>query len=83
MVGGGAHSANAVESSRETRGDSSLEIAIAIAVVIDTLEEFEGSWVRRVGRVQGFELLDSDVGVANNFTTLKGLRGGIVGRSGV
>jgi hypothetical protein len=82
MVGSRAHGANTVESSRKTR-DSSLEITIAVTGIVNTLEKFEDSRVRRTSRIQGVDLLDSDVSVTNDLTTLESLRCGIVGRSGI
>lgn len=82
MVGGGAHGADTVESGGET-GNGGFEVAITITIVIDALEEFEDSWVWRVGGVQRLDFLHGDVGVANDFPILERLRSGIVGNSGV
>lgn len=82
MVGGGAHGTDTVEPGGKT-GNGGFEVSITITIVIDALEEFEDSWVWRVGGVQGLDFLHGDVGVTNDFPVLERLRGGIVGNSGV
>lgn len=82
MVGRGGQSANTVESGSQAR-DSSLEVAVAITWVVDTLEKFKSSRVWGAGGVEGLNLLDSDVGVSDDFTTLERLGSRIVILRGV
>ena len=84
MVGRGSHSANAVVASGKPPSDSRREPAIAITCIVNSLEECELSGIERSRRVQGVaEILDSDVGVADDLTTLKLLGSRVVGVIGV
>ena len=84
MVRRGSHSANAVVASRKSPSNSRREPAFSITSVVDSLEEGELSGIERSGGVQGVaEILDSDVGVADDLAALELLRGGVVGVIGV
>lgn len=82
MVGRRGHSADTVESGSQAE-DSGLEVTVAVTWVVDTLEKFEGSWVWGAGGVEGLNLLDSDMGMSDDFTTLERLGSGIVILRGV
>ena len=80
MVGRGSHSADAVVASRKSSGNSCREPTVAITSIVDSLEEGKLSSIERSGGVQGVaEILDSDVGVAEDLATLELLWRGVVG----
>jgi hypothetical protein len=84
MVRGRVHRADAVEPRRETTGDHSLEETLAVPVIIDTLEEGECLRVgRRCGSQVAAEILDGDVTVTDDVTTLELLRSGVVRGQGI
>jgi hypothetical protein len=75
MVSGGSHAATAVATSSQAALDSGRKEALSIALVVDTFEEGE---FLRVRRIVAIDDLASDVGMANNIATLKGLGSGVV-----
>jgi hypothetical protein len=78
MVGSGSDGADAVVTRRETGIKRGSKKAVTITSVVDTLEESEGLCVGRIVGVVA-HVLDGDVGVADDFTTLKCLWSSIVG----
>lgn len=85
VVGGTGHGADTVVTSRETTSDSGAQASVAVASVIDTLEEGELRGIQRLVRGEGVtQVLDGDVGVANNVASVsKLLRSRVVGVVGV
>lgn len=80
MVSGRSHGADTVDTSRETTSNIGLQTTISVSGIVDTLEEGELRWVRRLLSVDVItERLDGDMGMTNDLTTLQRLRGGIVG----
>ncbi len=79
MVGGGVHCADAIEAGGETVSDVCGEKTLAVAVIIDTLEEVEDFRVRGAGGSESAaEILDSDVTVTDDLATLESLRSRVV-----
>lgn len=79
MVGGRVHGADTIETGRKTRSDRSLEKTLSVSVVVDTLEEGEGLRVRSLLGCQIIaEILDGNVAMADDFTTLEFLRSSVV-----
>jgi hypothetical protein len=79
MVGCRVHGADTVESSGETSSDSSFEEAIAVAIIVDTLEEVECLWVWAVGGSQVIaKILDGNVAMTNDVAALQVLWCGVV-----
>lgn len=79
MVGRPGHGADAVVASRQATGDRRGEGALAVAGVVDTLEEGE------LGRVEGrgggqrvAQVLDGDVGVSDDVAAAELLGRGVV-----
>ena len=67
MVGGGSHGAYSVVACRETTSNSGGEETLSVTGIVDALEEGELGGVEGGGWVQAAaEILDSDVGVADN-----------------
>lgn len=80
MVRSTVHSADAVNTSRETIGDGSLEETVTIAVVVDTLEEGKLLWVRRgLGGNVAAQILDSNVAMTNDVAVFQCLGCRIIG----
>jgi hypothetical protein len=79
MVGCRTEGAKSICTCRKTTSNDSLEIAVSITTVIDTLEELKHTGVGCLIGVQGIELLNRNMGVSNNFPALELLWGGIVG----
>ena len=70
MVGGCVHCADAIEAGGETVSDVCGEKTLAVAVIIDTLEEVEDFRVRGAGGSESAaEILDSDVTVTDDVAT--------------
>lgn len=75
MVRSAVHRAHTVEPSRKTAGDSSLEQALSISIVVDALEECECLRVRRgLGGEISTKILHRDVAMADNIATSQRLR---------
>lgn len=84
MVRRGSHSANTVIARRKSSSNSRREPALSITSIVDSLEEGELSGIEGSGGVQGVaEILDGDVGVADDLAALELLGGGVVGAIGV
>lgn len=85
VVGSTGHGADTVVTSRETTSDSGAQASIAVASVIDTLEEGELRGIQSLARGEGVtQVLDGDVSVANNGASVsKLLRSRVVGVVGV
>lgn len=79
MVTCGGHRADAIDTSRKSTGDSSRESAVSVTSIVDTLEEHELSGIRRRLGVERANILDSDVGVANDLAVLESLGSSVVG----
>jgi hypothetical protein len=80
MVTRGRHSANTIVTSGKALLKGSSKFAIAVASVVDALEEGEGLGIERLLRVVvRADVLDSEVGVADNDATLESLWSGVVG----
>jgi hypothetical protein len=79
VVGSAVHCADSIEASRQPISDVGGEKTLAVAVIVDTLEEIEDF---RVGRAGGGEsaakILDGDVTVTDDLATLKSLRSRVV-----
>jgi hypothetical protein len=82
MVASRGDRADTVVTSRKTSIKSSSEKTVAIAGVVDTLEESKSLSVRRVVGIVA-HILNGNMCMTNNFTSLKGLRGSVVGVVGV
>jgi hypothetical protein len=78
MVGGRGDGADAVDASRETSIKRGSEKTIAITGIVDTLEESKGLSVGRVVTIVA-NVLDGNMGMANDVASLERLRGGVVG----
>ena len=80
MVRRRSHRADTIDTSGQSTSDSSLEPTIPIASIVDPLEEGEYGWVGRclASKIIS-EGLNGDVGMANNFATLKRLRSTVIG----
>ena len=79
MVRGGGQGAHTVVASGETTGDDSLEEALSVTGVVDTLEESELRSVEGLSWVQAVsEILNCNVCVPNNLSSLQKLRRGVV-----
>lgn len=85
VVGGTCHGADAVVASGQTARDGRGEGALAVAGVVDTLEEGELGRVRgRAGVLRVAHVLDGDVGVPDDGAARAELLGGrVVGAVGV
>jgi hypothetical protein len=80
MVAGRGHRAGTVNTGRKTISEVSTEKTLAVAGVVDTLEESKGLRIRGGLSVDvTLQILDSDMGVANNLSTLETLRSSVVG----
>jgi hypothetical protein len=80
MVTGRGQSADAIVSGGETLLKGSSEFAIAVTSVVDTLEESEGLGIEGLLRVGiGSNILNSEMSVANNYTTLESLGSCVIG----
>ena len=65
MVGGSVDRCKTVDTSRKTVRDVSGNNAV-LSCTVDTLEEREPGWVSWCGLVECLQLLDDDVGVADD-----------------
>lgn len=85
MVGSTRHGADAVVPGGETSSDGGLQVTIAIAGIVDTLEEDKlGSIQGSVGRQGVTHILNSDVNVADDGTAAAKILGSrVVGRLSV
>lgn len=79
MVAGRSHSADTVGTSGETTGGGSSQQAVAVSVIVDTLEEGKSSRVRRSRAVDGANALNSEMSMADNLSALESLGSRIVG----
>lgn len=67
MVGRASHGADTVGSIGQTTSDGGLELSLAVAGIVDTLEEGKGGSIQWRGGVQVvLHILDGDVGVADD-----------------
>lgn len=81
MIAGAGHRADPIRTRCQTTSNSGVESTLAIAIIIDTLEEGEDCWIRwRAGGDAVSKGLDCDVGVANDVAVLECLRCGVVSR---
>jgi hypothetical protein len=85
VVGGGEHGADTVVAGGETAGDGGGEQAVAVAGVVDSLEEDEAGGVEGlVGGQVAAHVLDCDVSVADDATlAVKVLGRSVVGTLGI
>jgi hypothetical protein len=85
MVGSRRHGADAVVTGGKSTGDISLNETLAVAGIVDALEEYELLGVEGGLRVKGVaSVLDGDVGVANDPAVSTELSGtAVVGARGV
>lgn len=80
MIGRGRHGANAIGAWSEPAGNRGIQTTLAIAVVIDALEEGKGYWIgRRARRDAIAERLDGDMRVADDVAVLQKLGCRVVG----
>ena len=81
VVGGGEHGADTVIAGGQTTSDGSGEETVAVAGIVDALEEDEAGGVKGLVRGQrAAQVLDSDVSVANDVAlAIEVLGGGVVG----
>lgn len=80
MVGSRCHRADTVEAFRKAIVQVSTEQPLAVAVVVDTLEERKFLSIERLAGVEvATKILHCDVGVANDCASLKGLGSRVVG----
>lgn len=70
MISRSDHGADAVYTSWETIGNSSLQKTFAVPGIIYALEESEGGWVGRSSRLESTDILDRDVAVTNDVAVL-------------
>lgn len=85
VVGSTGHSADTVVAGGKTTGDGGAKTSIAVARIVDTLEEGELRGIQRLVRSEGVaQVLDGDVSVANNVASVSELlRSRVIGVVGV
>jgi hypothetical protein len=84
MVGSRSHCASTVEASSQTFSESSREFSVAVAVVIDTLEESEGLGVEGLLWVVILaNILNSEMRVADDLAAIESLGSSVIGVVGV
>lgn len=85
VVGSTGHGADTVVTSGKTTSNRGAQASIAVARVVDTLEEGELRGIQRLVRGEGVaQVLDGDVSVANHVASVsKLLRSRVVGVVGV
>lgn len=81
MVSGRVHGAHSVVASSQTVGDNGLQETIAVTIIVDTLEESKGGWVRRLSGGQVVtQILNRNMAMTDDVAVASyGLRSGIVG----
>jgi hypothetical protein len=75
MIASRGHGANTINTSRKAADNSGTKSAIAVSSIVESLEEDESGWVRRLlGSDVITQRLDGDVAVTNDIAALKLLR---------
>ena len=80
VVAGRGQRANTVDTIGKTSGEIRTQETVAISSIVDALEEGKGFGVEGVGWVfLAVQILDNDMGVADNLATCQRLRSRVVG----